>query len=693
MSEHPRAPLRIGVDVGGTFTDLMLADADGRVTTVKVPSVPADPGQGVLNAVAAVCDVAGLTPESLLAGCRLFVHGSTVATNTVLEGKGARVGMLTTAGFRDSLEIRRGIRQNPWDHRTPFPPVLVPRYLRRPVRGRIDKHGAEAEPMSRADIAEAARIFREEGVEAVAVCFLNSYANAAHERAAAYALREDWPWVTASAELVPTIGEYARGTTAVMNAYVAPRVVGYLKDLNSELRRRGLGHDILLSQSNGGIIPVGQVAARPVNLVLSGPAAGVGALRRCAHALDADDLISMEIGGTSCDVALMAGGEVAVGDSLEIAGYHLAVPSVEIHTVGAGGGTIAGVDGAGMLVCGPEGAGADPGPACYGRGGERPTVTDAHLVLGRLKPGAFAGGALSLDAARAENAIQTHVARPLGLSVAEAAAGILRLVEQHLLHAVERISVHRGVDPRRFTLVAAGGAGPLHGCAVARKLGMHHVYIPRQAGAFCAQGLLQSDIRQDDVRVVMRDLDAMEPAELDGGFAALAKEARAMLESEGFAPDAVGVERSLDLRYAGQQWDVQVNLAEDEAVDAAAIRRAFEQTYERLYGHVQPDGRIRVTALRVAGIGRLPPLAAPPGETAGAPPAERARRSVYLDDRDGWCETPVYAAADLCNGHELTGPLIVDADTTTVVAGAGDRLRVDAAGNFLIELAAEGRER
>jgi N-methylhydantoinase A/oxoprolinase/acetone carboxylase beta subunit/N-methylhydantoinase B/oxoprolinase/acetone carboxylase alpha subunit len=681
------APWRIGVDVGGTFTDLALIDAAGRSLVLKTPSVPADPARGVLDAVEKAAARLGIAVEALLAGCRLFVHGSTVATNTVLEGKGAKVGLLVTHGFRDSLEIRRGLRENPWDHRTPFPPVMVPRYLRRPVRGRLDPDGREIAPLDAEDVRAACALFREEGVEAVAISLFNAYADPRHERAAAAIVRESWggDWVSLSSEIAPTIGEYARTSTTVTNAAVAPRVVTYLRGLAEALRARGLPGALLVSQSNGGVVSVDQVAARPVNLVLSGPAAGVGALGLAAQALGDSDLISMEIGGTSCDVALMSAGRVATSDDLEIAGYHLSVPSVEIHTVGAGGGTIAGVDAAGMLYAGPKGAGARPGPACYGFGGVEPTVTDAQLVLGRLAPGAYAGGSVALDPARARAAIRTRLAEPLGLSVEEAAAGVIRLVEQHLLHAVERISVQRGFDPRRFTLVPAGGAGPLHGPSVAARLGAKRVYVPREAGAFCALGLLQSDVRQDFTQVFMRPLAADALPDAAAGFAALEARAREALAAEGFSGGDVALTRALDLRYAGQQWDVRVDLPEGGALDEGTIRALFEAEYDRQFGHIQPGGAIRITALRVAGFGLIDaaaPTAAARGEGI---PAPVGARPVWFEE--GWREAAIYDGATLAPGHAIEGPAIVAEGTMTAIARPGDRLEVDAAGNFVITLA------
>ncbi|MCH2506598.1 MAG: hydantoinase/oxoprolinase family protein, partial [Dehalococcoidia bacterium] len=471
----PKSPWRIGVDVGGTFTDMVLRDDAGDLWVFKAPSVPSDPSQGVKSVLDIAAAELSLTLPTLLQNCVLFFHGSTVATNTILEKKGAKVGLLTSKGFRDSLEIRRGIRENMWDHRAPFPEVLVPRYLRRPVGGRLDKNGEELASLVTSDIDQAMEVFEAEGVEAIAIALLNSYGNPAHEDAAREHL-QPFPWVSLSSRIAPIMGEYERTSTAVINAYIAPKVVSYLRHLDAELREQGLSRPILLLQSNGGAVSVDQVSERAVNLVLSGPAAGVGALGLYAGLAGNDNLIAMEIGGTSCDVTLMGEGQVAVTDELMIDGYHVATPSVDIHTVGAGGGTIARVDEAGLLHVGPHGAGARPGPACYGLGGLEPTVTDAYMVLGRLRPGPYAGGSVTLDDALARKAVLDKIATPLDITVEEAATGIIRLLEQNLLHAVEHISIQRGHNPRRFTLVAAGGAGPMHGSGVARALGCRSAY-------------------------------------------------------------------------------------------------------------------------------------------------------------------------------------------------------------------------
>ena len=672
---------RIGVDVGGTFTDLVLIDDSGATSVFKALSVPADPASGVIAALELAAARFGGGVFDILSRCSLFVHGSTIATNTLVERKGATVGLLTTEGFRDSLEIRRGWRDDVWSHREPNPPTLVPRYLRLPVRGRIDADGSEFEPLNEDDVTTACDLFEREGVDSVAICLFNGFANAVHERACAEILRERWAWVSVSSDIAPVIGEYERTSTAVVNAYVAPRTASYLQELNARLAGLGLRRPILLTQNNGGVIPLERVVARPVALLLSGPAAGVGALAYYRQAIGSDNLISMEIGGTSCDAILMHRGDVAVSDEIKIEGYPLALPSVDIHTIGAGGGTIAGVDEAGLLFVGPAGAGAHPGPACYGLGGAAPTVTDALLVLGRLKAGPYAGGAVTLDEGPAKAAIARGVADSLGIDIDAAASGIIRLLEQHLLHALQRISIQRGYDPRDFTLVASGGAGPMHGAAVGRMLGCAKVYIPRLSGVFCALGMLHTNLRFDFVRTRYDRLADVPPEEINAIYRELEDRATAELKSSG-APE-IGLVREIDLRYTGQSWDVRLTVAGGQP-DKTRIRQSFEGEYERLFGHIQPDGILEITALRVVGTGVLPTLEQIVATAASKPPAPAERRSIFLDSSRA--EVDVYHGRDLRPGHRIAGPVLIAEESTTVLVGPMDALEVDAANNFVIHL-------
>jgi len=690
MSERAVAPWHIAVDIGGTFTDVVLADAGGSLFTVKSPSRPEDPAAGLIAALELLAQRTEMSLNALLADCALFVHGSTVATNILLEGKGAKAGLLTTEGFRDSLEIRRGKRTDPWDHRRPYPPVLIPRYLRLPVTERTDRNGAEFQPVDAASVERALAIFQAEQVESVAICFLNSYLDPAHERQVAAMVRQALPGipVTVSSDLVALAGEYARTSTAAVDAYVGPRLIAYLERLKALLAEHGLTRPLLIVKNNGGTAPVDAVVREPVALTLSGPAAAVGALERIRASLGDANLISVEVGGTSCDVMLMAGGKVNATDHLSISDYEILMPSVEVHTVGAGGGTIAGVDAAGMLFVGPKGAGARPGPACYGLGGTEPTVTDAQLVLGRLRAGLYAGGTLTLDLALAERAIRDKLAGPLGLTVEQAAAGLLRVAEQNMLNAVSYVSVQRGLDPRPFTLVSGGGAGALHITAIARRLGCRQAYVPRLAGVFCALGMLNSDVRHDFAKTRLAPLAETAPASAEADFAALERQAVAILSDEGFALADQRLERELELRYRGQQWDVRVPLAPGP-LDWTSVRRDFEREYEILFGHSQPEAEVEIVKLRLAAFGILkkPPLRRMSAGATAAQPIET--RAVYLDEKRGRVPMPIYGT-DLTAGTRLQGPLIVEEATTTILVGPDDVLSVDDTGNYLIGFGGRG---
>ncbi|MEZ5379372.1 MAG: hydantoinase B/oxoprolinase family protein [Acidimicrobiales bacterium] len=694
--------LGIAVDVGGTFTDLVINDGSSVVLVVKVPSVPSDPSTGVTNAVAEAARRLDVSPRHLIERCERFVHGSTVATNAVLEHKLAPVGLLTTRGFRDALEIRRGRRVDQWDHRAPWPEVLVPRSLRFGITGRLAHDGTEIEPLDLDDIAAAVDVLRGK-VEAVAVCFHHSYVSDRHERAAGELLGEAWPGrVSLSSDLAPVLGEYERASTAVVNAGLLPIVSPYLRRLEDALRAWGLRTPLLLLQSNGGTVPLAAVERRPVDLVLSGPAAVVGALRSLDDgAIDdggrtePDDVISMEIGGTSCDVAVQISGAVGVVDELSVGGSDLRIPAVDVQTIGAGGGTIAWLDDAGMLQMGPQGAGAVPGPASYQRGGTQPTATDAQLVLGRLHPGPYAGGAVDLSLEAATRAIDEHIATPLRITVEAAAAGMLTLLEQHVQAAVETITIERGRDPGSLTLVAAGGAGAVHGAAVARALGIPRWLVPSTAGVFCAAGMLRSELRRDVIRSVVAPLETIGA---DGLLASLDErdgEAWRLVESdwpEPVANEARSTRWALDMRYPGQLWSVRVELgAADEARQLLAsphalgqLRQRFEAYYQRLFGHIQPDGRLDVTSVSVVASSVSPGALPNEGASTSVQPTPLRHQDCWLTKAQGRREVPVYGPLEV--GQELDGPFLIELPTTTVLGLPGDHLEVTAGGDLAIEI-------
>ncbi|MGA7804946.1 hydantoinase/oxoprolinase family protein [Bradyrhizobium sp.] len=677
---------RIGVDIGGTFTDVSIVDSAGRVHASKSLSLPADPAQGVIKALHQAAGQLGTTLPYLLSHTSLFVHGSTIATNTLLERTGAVVGLLGTEGFRDTIEIRRGWRDNPWDHRTPWPDPVVPRHRRLSVIERIDVDGNPVVPLDAASVLRALERLLAFGVESVAVCLLHSYRNPEHENRCRDIIARHAPhvWLTLSSELAPIAGEYERASTAVINAYVAPRVVPYLEGLEQQLRAFGL-RKLLVVQSNGGVASVPQIARRPAAMLLSGPAAAAGALAHYQHDADNHDLISLEVGGTSCDVMMMRDGEIGMTDLLDIDRLRAAVPSVEIMTVSAGGGSIATVDEGGLLSVGPRGAGSHPGPVCYERGGVQPTVTDAQLLLGRLRPGAYGGGAIALNRWLAEEAIRKHVAEPLRLQPVEAAAGIIRLAEQTMLHAVENVSIEKGLDPRRFTLVAGGGAGALHAASIARLAGCQNVFVPRLAGILCAFGMCNTDIRYDLQRSVPIALEQQHGPYLTQIGDALIGEAAAMLEGEGFGPDGRRFVTQWNIRYAGQQSAIPV--AVDRGEPVAVIGQRFEAEHQRLFGHTQPDGQHQVVSIKVSGFGALDrgPTRYHATRTARVGKPDD-RREIWVDPDRDWREVPVFIGASLAPRVLIDGPAIVEEATTTILVGARDRLRVTMAGNYIIEL-------
>jgi N-methylhydantoinase A len=680
------ASFRIGVDIGGTFTDVSIVDSESNVHASKSLSLPSDPAKGVINALHQAAGQLGTTLPSLLSRTSLFVHGSTIATNTLLERTGAVVGLLGSHGFRDTIEIRRGWRDNPWDHRTPWPDPVVPRHRRLSVIERIDVEGNPVVPLDSASVRKALDRMLGFGVESIAVCLLHSYRNPEHERRCRDIIAKHAPHVflTLSSELAPIAGEYERASTAVINAYVAPRVVPYLEGLELKLRELGL-RKLLVVQSNGGVASVPQIARRAVAMLLSGPAAAAGALTYYQHEAENPDLISLEVGGTSCDVMMMRGGEIGMTDLLEIDRLRVAVPSVEITTVSAGGGSIATVDEGGLLSVGPRGAGSHPGPACYERGGMQPTVTDAQLLLGRLRPGPHGGGAIALNRWLAEEAIRKHVAEPLRLQPVDAAAGIIRLAEQTMLHAVENVSIEKGLDPRRFTLVSGGGAGALHAASIGRLAGCQNVFVPRLAGILCAFGMCNTDIRYDLQRSVPIALEQQHGTVLTQVGDALIEEATALLDAEGFGPERRRFITQWNIRYVGQQSAIPVVVERGEPINPIAKR--FEVEHQRLFGHTQPDGRHQVVSIKVSGFGALDvPLSFDHVDRAASLGKPDHHREIWVDADHDWREVPVFTRPSLAPRVLIDGPAIVEETTTTILVGARDRLRVTTAGNYIIEL-------
>jgi N-methylhydantoinase A len=670
--------LRIGVDVGGTFTDLVGVDDAGRVTIAKSASTPADPSIGVMDGLELLAGELGMELAALLGEAGLIVHGTTVATNALLERKGAKVGMLTTEGHRDVIEMREGLKDDRYNLRMPPPVPLVPRARRLDVTERMRFDGTVATPLSRRSAEAAIRRLADAGVGAVAVCYLHSYRDPRHERETRELLARRLPgaYVSLSSDVLPQIKEYERFGTTVVNAYVGPVLGRYLGSLGARLQKAGYRGEVLIMQSHGGVATIADSVRLAAGAVLSGPAGGIAGSRHAARLLGEGNLITFDMGGTSTDIALLEGGDPHLTGDKAVGTSKVALPSIDIHTLGAGGGSIARVDAGGILHVGPESAGAVPGPACYGRGGTAATVTDANLVLGLLDPAGFLGGRARLDPQAAEAAVAS-VARQLGLGVLPAAEGIHRVVNTNMAEGIRLVSVRRGADPRRFTLLSFGGAAGLHITEVARMLEITRVVIPRVASVLSAWGMLATDLRYEFVRTHVGEAGQVGASRLRRLFADMEAEGRRRLGA-GFTGQ-VDVRRSVDMRYGEQTFEISVPLdgVDVEAADLMKqVVERFHRRHEELYTYSAPGQDVVLVNVRAAVIGRLPALPAEPERRARAAAAPRSRR-VYLER---WTEVPVHDMDGLPEGLEVKGPAIFESATTTVLIRAGERTLVTAQG-------------
>ena len=676
---------RVGIDVGGTFTDLAAADARGRVVIAKSASTPRDPSEGLIEGLRLLAAELGTDLRGLLAATTSIVHGTTVATNALLERKGAKVGLLTTEGHRDVIEMREGLKDDRYNLRMPPPVPLVPRARRLGVRERMRFDGTVMARLDAKSLAAAVGRLAKDGVEAVAVCYLHSYRNARHEVETGRLVAKRLPdaYVSLSSEVLPQIKEYERVWTTVVNAYVGPGLARYLASLARRLRAAGYRGDVLIMQSHGGVAPMKESARLAAGAVLSGPAGGVAAGRYSARLLGEGNLITFDMGGTSTDIALLQRGEPQLTGEKTVGVAKVALPALDIHTLGAGGGSIAWVDPGRILHVGPESAGADPGPAGYAKGGMRATVTDANLVLGYLDPANFLGGRIGLDAKAAERAV-AQVAKQLGTSLREAALGISRVVNTNMAEGIKIVSVRRGVDPRKFALVAFGGAAGLHVTEVARLLEIRRVVVPSVAAVLSAWGMLATDLRYELVRSHVSEVSRMTPAALRRLFAELEEEGRRRL---GAFEGPVSVHRSLDMRYGEQIFEIQVPL---DGVDLEAaslmdeVADRFHRRHEELYAYSAPGQEVVIVNARVAVVGALPVLPAEGQAAAGRAAAGPGRRRVWLGD---WVEVPVWKLDALAAGHEVKGPAIFESATTTVLAREGERVTVTRHGWLDIRIA------
>jgi N-methylhydantoinase A len=691
-------PARLGVDIGGTFTDLVLLDeATGALHVGKVLTTPKDPAQGVEQGIPAVLEATGAGP----AGIRAVVHGTTLATNALIERKGARTGLLTTAGFRDALEIRREGRYDMYDLFIDPPAPLVPRHLRKEVPERLLADGSVLRPLNEPAARQAITELLAQEVEAIAICLLHAYVNPLHERRLAELCRELAPHVPVSwsADVVPEIREYERTSTTTGNVYVMPVMARYLASLERRLTELGVPGQLYIMQSSGGIVLPADARRLPIRLVESGPAAGALAAAQAARERGEPRLVSFDMGGTTAKACVIDDGVPLVAREFEVAradrfrkgsGLPVRVPVIELIEIGAGGGSIARVDRLGLLKVGPDSAGADPGPACYNLGGRLPTVTDADLLLGYLDAEFFLGGRMPLDQGAARRAIDEHVGRPLGLDAVAAAWGIHRVVNENMAAAARIHGIERGKDLRRYTLFAFGGAGPVHCWQVAKVLRVPRLLLPFGAGAMSAYGLLAAPLAFDFVRTRRERLDTADWATLNTLFAEMEAEGRARLARAGVAPADVRVTRLAEMRYLGQGHEVEAAVPAGILGPASvpAMTSAFEAAYRTLY-HRLPHG-VTIEALNwratVAGPAPAVRLRTPPRGGLDATAAIKARRPAYFAESRGFVPTPVYDRYRLEPGATFSGPAIVEERESTAIIGPGAHCRVDDALTILVDL-------
>lgn len=686
MAKH-----RVTVDTGGTFSDFVFFNEEsGEITITKVPSTPKEPFRAVLNGVTELLD-RGVRAADI----SFFSHGTTVGTNALLEEKGAKTGLLVTEGFRGIYEVMeqtRGYGPATYDLFFEKPRPLAPPYYTEEIPERVDFRGEVLRPIDVESSLQAARNLKKKGVESIAVCFLFSFLNPAHELKMKEIMEREFPEanLSLSCEVLPQIREFYRMSTTVMNAYIAPVVGRYLGRLEASLRETGVTTPKLyIMQSNGGVSTFQSATKKPVATVLSGPAGGVMASLGISRRAGLKNIITFDMGGTSCDVALIHDGTPVITTQGRISQRPISLPMLDIHTVSAGGGTIARVDAVGGFQVGPDSAGADPGPICYDQGGAEATVTDANLVLGVLHPEKFLGGRLKLNKARAEKFMEEKIARPLGLGLLEAADGIVRIINVKMEEAIKAVSSQRGYDIRDFTLVAFGGAGPMHAGKIVLDLGIPSLLIPYTPGVTSALGLLMSDVKHDYVRSKLAPLQGLDLDEINRLFFQLVEQAKTELRAEGFNDGEMGLQPFLDLRYAGQGYELTVAAPTPplKVEDLGLLRQRFDSQHEQAHGHKAETEPVELVSLRLVSTGRVPQAQlaqmAPTGKPADA--AQTGTRKIFFGKEHGMLECRIYGRDLLEPGHSIAGPAVLEQMDTTTVIQPEQEAKVDSYRNLIVK--------
>lgn len=683
---------RLGIDAGGTFTDFILADRKGEVRIFKALSTPNDPTLAIRNGLKLIEEETGISPREIVSNSDLCINGTTVGLNALITHNGAKTGLIATKGHEDSIEIRLGHKEDGYRYDPEYPPatMLVPRYLRRGVSERVISTGAVYTPLNEEDVREACRHFLREGVESVAISFVWSVLHTAHELRAAEIVREMMPHVrlTVGSTLYPQVREYTRTSTAIVNAYLAPILQRYVEAVDSYFQSLGARHPVRYFQSNGGLALGHVVSDQSVYAINSGPASAPQAALYIGAPWQMKNIITVDMGGTSFDITLTRDGRANVSKNIDFLRYRIGIPMIQVETLGAGGGSIGWIDSMGLLQMGPQSAGSDPGPACYDQGGQRPTTTDANLILGYLNPDGLVGGRLPLNTERARSAIKTHLADPLGLTVEQAAFGMFTIVNNNMVNAIRRVSVERGYDPRDFVLNCAGGATGAHVMALAREMGITKVMISKLASGLCAFGQILSDVKYNYMAPAPVRLEGAEAAaRLDALFDGLEARGLKDLKADNFTEDQISIRRSLDMRYVGQVHECTVDV-EAFAIDEAALERlkqAFHSRHEELYTYCEPQSAVEVVNVESAISGAVDrPTRMVIAAGKGAESALKGTRPMIFDAQGLAQDTPVYDGALLGAGDALVGPAVIQEVTTTLVIEPGWRAELHATGVYIV---------
>ena len=683
----------LGVDIGGTFTDFSLLDKDGHIALWKEATTPKDPAEAIQRGIRALAEQAEMSLDKFLDRLDLFVHGSTIATNTVIQRNGPKTALLCTEGFRDVIHFRDGFKPDRYNIQLQPPEDFIPRYLRIPIKERVNYTGEVVAPLEEDSVHAAAAKLKNAGVESVAVAFLWSIMNAAHERRVKAIIEEKLPGVPVvlSSDVLPMIREWERTTCAVLSAYVIPGIARYMVELEEFLHGNGFRHPLLIMQLNGGSSTVNKILHRPIYTLASGPAAAPIAGLHCSQRVGMENVITIDMGGTSFDVSMVTDGTPTLTRELRVHDLPVGVAAVDVHSVGAGGGSIAWIDKGGALQVGPQSAGAEPGPACYAQGGTDPTCTDANVVLGYINPDYFLGGRREINVELSERAIENLIAKPLGLTVPEAAHGIFRIINNNMVDAIRVVSIERGIDPRHYSLVVGGGAGAIHAGMLGRTLGMKTAIIPRYSGVFCSVGMIVSDVRHDYMQAFATNTERFDLEGTNKVIADLERKALDDMIEEGFPEGEVTLTRFADAKYPAQIHELTVPLKADGPLTEAHIgdmAEAFHDLHERMFSYSVRESSVDLFHWRVIAHRAVQSPQTPELPETGEPvtKVQKGTRRVYFGDIDDYRDTKIYDGDRLNRGMMITGPAVVEQQNTTIVVFPGQKLEVNEYGDFVLEL-------